>query len=108
MKKGDIVLVPFPFTDLSGNKNRPALVLIEGELDVTLAFVSTQMKWKEPSDILVTPTHKNGLKKKSLIRLAKLATIDKSLVLGKLGEINPSNIQSVNKNLIELFRLKEL
>lgn len=29
MKKGDIVLIPFPFSDLSGAKNRPAVILIE-------------------------------------------------------------------------------
>ena len=47
MEKGDIILIPFPFTDLKGNKNRPALILINSELDITLAFISTQLKWKE-------------------------------------------------------------
>ncbi|MBK6536216.1 MAG: hypothetical protein IPG09_00095 [Ignavibacteria bacterium] len=35
MKKGDVVLIQFPFTDLKGNKNRPAVVLLETENDVT-------------------------------------------------------------------------
>ena len=84
MKKGDLILVPFPFTDLSGNKNRPALVLANSDLDITVAFVSTQLKWKEETDILLKPTVKNGLKKDSLLRLRKLATIDKDLALGQL------------------------
>jgi len=44
MKKGDIILIPFPFTDLSGNKKRPAIVLASGNLDIVVAFVSAQIK----------------------------------------------------------------
>ena len=45
MKKGDIVLIPFPFTDLTGTKNRPALILIDSDEDVTVSFITTQLKW---------------------------------------------------------------
>ncbi|MEX0811248.1 MAG: type II toxin-antitoxin system PemK/MazF family toxin [Chitinophagales bacterium] len=77
MNKGDLVLIPFPFTDLSGSKIRPALVLANGKLDITVTFISTQLKWKEETDVLLKPSKKNGLKKDSLIRLSKIATIDK-------------------------------
>jgi mRNA interferase MazF len=85
MTKGDIVLIPFPFSDLSGSKNRPAVILIETAGDVTIAFITTQIKWNSENDILLQPSDLNGLKKVSLIRLNKLATIDKGLVIGRLG-----------------------
>lgn len=106
MMKGDIVLIPFPFTDLSGSKNRPALVLINGEADITLAFISTQIKFREATDILLQPTVENGLKKESLIRLSKLATIDKELAIGRLGRIGEAGIKRVNKNLIAIFEIE--
>jgi mRNA interferase MazF len=105
VKKGDIVLIPFPFTDLTGNKNRPALVLISNELDITIAFISTQMKWVDNSDLLLDPSEENGLKKKSIVRLSKLATVDKELVLGILGNLNRDQIKKLNFGLIQIFDL---
>ena len=107
MKKGDIVLIPFPFTDLTGNKLRPALVLVSGMADVTVAFITTQIRWKEPDDVILNPTKQNGLKQESLVRLAKLATIDSSLVDGILGEIDAAKIQEINRNLIIILKLDE-
>lgn len=106
MKKGDIVLIPFPFTDLSGNKNRPALVLVVSNEDLTVCFISTKFTRKSEKDMLLTPTELNGLKKNSLLRLSKIATIDKELVLGKLGELNPTEISILNERLIIIFKLK--
>jgi len=107
MIKGDIVLIPFPFTDLSGSKNRPALVLVSGESDIILAFISTRLKWKEDTDILLEPSIANGLKSESIIRLSKLATLDKDLALGRLGTIEDTTLKKVNKNLIKILRLDE-
>ncbi len=98
MHKGDIILIPFPFTDLTGNKNRPALVLASTELDVTVAFISTQMKWREQTDILLEPIEENGLKKTSVVRLYKLATLDRNLAIGKLRSLNDDGVVQINKN----------
>jgi mRNA interferase MazF len=107
MKKGDIILVPFPFTDLLGNKNRPALVLINSPEDVTVSFITTQFQWKSEFDIEIEPTSGNGLKRKSLIRLNKFATLDKEIVLGKLGELHDNAINQINQKLIQILQLQK-
>jgi mRNA interferase MazF len=106
MQKGSIVLIPFPFTNLSGYKNRPAVVLHISELDCVVAFISTQLHWQENTDMLLQPNTINRLKKASLIRVSKIATIENSLVLGKLGELNTDELSQLNKNLKLLFGLK--
>ena len=105
MKKGDIILIPFPFTDLSGQKKRPALVLIATSTDVTVAFITSQLLWQAEHDLNLEPTSDNGLKKSSLVRLSKLATIDLELVIGRLGSLSNAGIQELNKNLIQLLQL---
>ena len=105
MSKGDIVLIPFPFTDLSGNKLRPAIVLYENTSDVTVSFVTTQLQWQEPTDLVINPNPSNGIKKISLIRLSKIATIDKAMIVGKIGVIAPIQINEVDLKLKAIFQL---
>lgn len=105
MKKGDVILLSFPFTDLKGKKIRPALILFVSDLDVIVAFITTQFKWQTPNDILLEPDKFNGLKKTSLLRLSKITTIDKDLILGKLGELNVTDIKLINSSLLKLFNL---
>lgn len=105
MRKGDIILIPFPFTDLSGVKHRPAVVLINSELDVTVAFTTSKVHWQDQYDILLQPTHQNGLKKESIIRLNKIATIDNKIVIGKLGELDDKEIQVLNSRLKMMLKL---
>ena len=105
MKKGDIVLIPFPFSDLTGSKLRPALVLISTEFDVTVCFITTQFQWNEEFDIQLPPSLFNGLKKISLLRIRKFSTIDKDLILGRIGTMENNYLRILNKNLIRILQL---
>ncbi len=105
MNKGDVILIPFPFTNLNGSKLRPAVLLIESEYDLTVCFITTQIKWKETSDVELLPSNKNGIKKHSLVRLSKIATVDKSLSIGKIGILDEINIIELNIKLKQLLNL---
>jgi mRNA interferase MazF len=92
MKKGKIVLIPFPFTDLSSSKRRPALILLERKEDVVVAFISSRIPpILEDQIILINKNHKEflntGLKDDSVIYLDKITTIAKDLITGEIGEI---------------------
>lgn len=80
MNKGDIVLVPFPFTNLTGTKVRPALVLVVDTFDITLAFITSKIFSKSVFDVDILPSAENGLKAPFVIRLSKLAIFRKNLL----------------------------
>lgn len=105
MAKGDIILITFPFTDLSGNKLRPAIVLADTNLDITVCFITTQLGWQEPTDVVLTPNINNGLRKQSLIRTSKIATLERSLAKGLLGRLRPTEITELNNKLKLLLQL---
>ena len=105
MAKGDIVLITFPFTDLSDSKLRPAVVLVETSLDLTVCFITTQLQWQEPTDILLSSSAANGIRKPSLIRVSKLATLDKTLAKGLLGRLGHTEIAGLNQGLKTLLQL---
>ena len=105
MPKGDIVLITFPFTDLSGNKLRPAVILIDASLDLTVAFVTSNINRQEPTDVFLNPNSMNGILSNSLIRTSKIATLDRSLAKGLLGRLSISELAELNRNLKSLLQL---
>jgi mRNA interferase MazF len=105
MAKGDIVLITFPFTDLSGSKLRPAVILTDTTIDLTVCFITTQLQWQESTDVQLMPTTYNGLKKQSLIRISKIATLDKTLAKGLLGRLTPNELSDLNNKLKTLLSL---
>lgn len=108
MKRGTIILTPFPFTDLSKNKVRPALIVSSNnrkDNDVIIAFISSVVEpdnlsqtdiLLDSKDILFKET---GLKTTSVIRTEKLATIDKRIILGELGSIDKQFMNRIDENL---------
>jgi len=105
MAKGDIVLITFPFTDLTGSKLRPAVILADTELDLTVCFITTQLQWQESTDVQLMPTSSNGIRKQSLIRTSKIATLDKALAKGLLGQLTSNELSDLNDKPKTLLRL---
>ena len=108
--KGKIVLLPLPFTNLTSTKRRPALVLLERPNDVVIAFISSiKPNPLESHHLFIDKNHKSflktGLKASSTIYLDKIATIDKNLIIGELGEISKDIKLEVNKKIKRLFIL---
>ena len=107
--KGKIVLIPFPFTDLTSTKLRPALVLYEGEKDVVVAFISSRITKTRAVDIVIdkgnSEFRKTGLKLASTIKLDKLATISKELILGEIGEVGPKLRKEINGKISGILLL---
>jgi len=97
---GDIVLVPFPFTDQTTTKKRPAVVVSSSEYqhrrpDVVLMAVTSQVK---PSpfygELVITEWEKAGLMKPSVIKPV-LATIHQKLILRKRGKLDDVDLETL-------------
>lgn len=85
---GSIVLTRFPFTDLSGDKRRPALVVSrdnDRRPDLVVCFI-TSVPRTGPGMAALDALPGTGLKVPSVVRFDKLATLDRSVIAGKLGD----------------------
>jgi len=108
--KGKIVVVPFPFTNLSSTKRRPALVLHETKYDIVVAYISSNMpSAPSPEDVLIPQNRASfaftGLLSDSVIMLDKLATVEKSLIVRILGEVDNDLKAEINPKLAACYRI---
>jgi len=104
--KGDIVVLPFPFSDLSKSKKRPALIVakLKGD-DIILCQITSEARIDDYSIILEDKDFKQGkLNLNSLIRPNRLFTADKSIIIYKVGSLKESKIKEVEKVLINIIK----
>ena len=92
---GDIVLLKFPFTDGKSYKKRPALIINEyDDGDIIVCRITSQI-YETPYDVNINNWENSGLRLPSVIRVHKLATLEKDLVEVKMGEIANSTKEKI-------------
>ena len=104
----DVIVVPFPFTDSSRTKKRPALVLSQksnfgSKIEQSvLAMITSQKNDPWPLDIPIKNKKQSGLTALSLVRM-KIFTLDNRFILRKIGHLSKTDQNQVKKSLSSLF-----
>jgi mRNA interferase MazF len=105
---GDIVLVPFPFTDQSETKKRPAVVISSSAYhrsgpDLLIMAITSKMRVvRSVGEFRVKDWQGAGLLKPSAIK-SVITTIERSLVLKRLGRLNAEDKQSLRRTISALI-----
>jgi mRNA interferase MazF len=110
--KGDIVLVDFPFTDLSQTKLRPAVVLWVSSIgeDVTFCAITSQnVKNLAPEEFLIVNSDPEfqgtGLRVDSKVKVTRIATLSRQMVIRRLGRLGNKYLDTLNTKMVQSFQL---
>jgi mRNA interferase MazF len=104
--KGDVVVVPFPFSDLTRTKRRPALVIAElkGD-DIILCQITSQNTRDNYAIGLTDDDFANGsIRRISNIRPNRIFTADQSIIQRKIGLIKKEKIKAVIDKIIDILQ----
>lgn len=104
---GDIVVVPFPFTDFSSSRKRPALVLSNtDENDIIICEITSRLRKDKYFVSLDNIDLESGkLRVKSIIRPNRILTIQKNKINYKLGKIKSSKLNEVSEKIKLIFNI---
>lgn len=103
--KGDIVVIPFPFSDLSGSKKRPALVLadLQGD-DIILCQITSQQTNDKYAIAIKDSDFKTGqLNAPSNIRPNRIFTADKNIIIKKAASLNETAVNAVIQEIFNIL-----
>jgi mRNA interferase MazF len=101
--KGDVVVIPFPFSDLSGSKRRPALVIrkLLGD-DIILCQITASRSDNYSIDLTNCDFTEGNLPLDSFIRASRLFTADSNIIVQKRGKLNQLKINEVIEKIISI------
>ncbi len=104
--KGDVVVVPFPFSDLTQAKRRPALVIsaLEGD-DLILSQITSQYTRDNYAISLTDKDFRTGsLKQPSNVRPNRIFTADSRIVLYRVGNLRVEKVNEITEKVIDIIR----
>ncbi len=107
---GDVVIVPFPFTDQEATKRRPAVVLSSADGfnrrigQSVMAMITTKNMGSWPFDVTLTDVDHAGLHLACTIRM-KVFTLDHRLIINKLGSLSAYDKKCLKQAITDLFEL---
>lgn len=103
--KGDVVVASFPYTDFTQLKRRPALVLavLPGDDLILCEITSQQVSNQYAIPISNADFSTGSLSQDSKVRPDKIATIDRQLILYKIGCLKPEKVEKVIRKLVEIL-----
>ena len=110
MKRGDVIIVDFPFSDAAGSKVRPALIVQADELnrrldDTILALITssrsrfTGSATQLPINVSTPDGRESGLRLPSVVQCENLVTVDKSFVIHTIGRLSGTLMQQIDQCL---------
>ena len=111
MGQGDMLLVPFPFSDQSGRKVRPVIVLSNDEFNehsqdiIAIGITSNISKDKYTLDLDNKDLKEGKLMTKCVIKVENILRLDKSLIIKKIGKIKEEKLDKVIKILNEIIEV---
>ena len=110
-KRGDIVLVPFPFTDFSTLKQCPALIISSDAFnrsreDVILVALTSQTESASKGGnyhIKGAEQKRSGLLREGVALVGKIITIDQRLIRNRLGNLSPKVLEEISKRISKII-----
>ncbi|MFB2892590.1 type II toxin-antitoxin system PemK/MazF family toxin [Aerosakkonemataceae cyanobacterium BLCC-F50] len=100
---GEVILLSYPFTDVTGVKLRPVLVLLDtGDNDILVARITTKIT-HTLYDVQILEFQVAGLLKQSVVRLHKVNTVEKSLINRRLGMLESSDWEKVRDKIRQIW-----
>lgn len=104
---GAVILIAFPFSDLSASKLRPALVLASAGRNDWICLQITSKPYADPNPVELTDADftQGSLQRTSYLRPGKLFTAHHSLFQRTVGRINETKLEQTRNAVIEIIRL---
>ena len=108
MKIGDIILVPFPYVELTHKKVRPAVVITETRdkfKDLVVSAISSVMPTSiSVREILLTPNRNNNLRVDSVIKVDRIVTLKRENKIADLGELSEIQLFEFKRIIKEMIK----